>query len=221
MRRVLRSLQRWAYIVPLRLRSLFRRGDVERDLDEEIRFHLEQQVDDLVATGMEALEARRIVVRRFGGVDLAKDECRDARRVAMIETVLQDIRYAARVFRRNPGFTAVAVLTLALGSGANTAVFSLVDGVLLSRLPYPDPERLVSVTGTYPNGGFAAMREQVRTIDAAAYAEGHAFTLTGEGEPVRLSGTLVSAGLMETLGAKPELVDGFGQAKTSPDGIAT
>ena len=205
MRRLLRAVDRWRYTVPLRVRSLLRRADVERDLDDEIGFHLDRQVDDLVATGVDALEARRIVVRRFGGVDLAKEECRDARRVAMIETVSQDVRYAARVFRRNPGFTAVAVLTLALGSGANTAVFSLVDGVLLSRLPYPAPDRLVSVTGTYPNGGFAAMHEQVRTFDAAAYAEGHAFTLTGEGEPARLSGTLVSAGLIETLGARPEI----------------
>jgi putative ABC transport system permease protein len=205
MRSLMRTLHRWRYTVPLRLRSLLRRDEVERDLDDEIHFHLDQQVHELVAAGVDPLEARRIVVRRFGAVDLAKEECRDARRVAVIETLVQDIRYAARVFRRNPGFTVVAVVTLALGSGANTAVFSLVDGVLLSRLPYPDPDRLVSITGTYPNGGFAAMREQVRTFDAAAYAEGHAFTLTGVGEPVRLSATRISAGLIETLGVKPEL----------------
>src|SRR6185437_12475490 len=98
MPRLMRAVVRWRYTVPLRLRSLLRRADVEQDLDDEIGFHLDRQVDDLIASGVDPLEARRIVVRRFGGVDLAKEECRDARRVAMIETVSQDVRYAARVF---------------------------------------------------------------------------------------------------------------------------
>jgi len=120
-------------------------------------------------------------------------------------SLLQDIRYALRQLRKSPGFTVVAVLTLALGIGANTAIFSLVDGILLVPLPYSKPEQLVSVTGTYPRGGFVAMRQQVHTMDVATYAEGHEFNLTGLGEPVRLTGSLVSAELFTVLGSRPEL----------------
>jgi putative ABC transport system permease protein len=119
--------------------------------------------------------------------------------------VLQDARYALRQLRKSPGFTLVAVLTLALGIGGNTAVFSLVDGILLLPLPYSKPNQLVSVTGSYPAGALVAMREQLHTMDVGAYAEGHDFNLTGLGEPVRLTGTLVSAELLSVLGARPEL----------------
>ena len=122
-----------------------------------------------------------------------------------METLWQDIRYGMRTLLRNPGFTAVAVLTLALGIGANTAIFSLVDGILLRPLPFSKPSELVSVTGTYPKGGFVAMREQVKSLDVASYFEGHEFNLTGQGEPVRLTGTLVSAEFFLVLGARPEL----------------
>jgi predicted permease len=122
-----------------------------------------------------------------------------------MEKVLQDIRYGLRMLWKAPGFTAIAVLTLALGIGANTAIFSLVNGILLVPLPYSKPEQLVSVTGSYPNGALVAMHEQVHTIDVGAYAEGHDFNLTGMGEPVRLTGTLVSAQLLSILGTRPEL----------------
>ena len=119
--------------------------------------------------------------------------------------LIQNLRYGSRLLRKSPGFTAVAVLTLALGIGGNTAVFSLVDGILLRALPYQHPEQLVSVTGTYPRGAFVAMREQMRTMDVATYSEGHDFNLTGMGEPVRLAGTPVSAELFSILGVKPQL----------------
>src|SRR5262245_47732544 len=126
--------------------------------------------------------------------------------MSMIDTLRQDVRYAGRTLRRNPGFATVAVLTLALAIGANTAVFSLVDGIMLSRLPYAPPEQLISLKGaTYPNGGFAALREEVRSLEAAAYTEGHSFTLTGGGEPIRLSGSRVSAELFSILGVRPAL----------------
>src|SRR4029450_5626756 len=158
---------------------------------------------------MDRTEAWRTVRRNFGGVDLAKDRCRDARGVQLIDTLRQDVRYAGRTLRRNLGFAAIAVLTLALGIGANTAVFSLVDGILLSRLPYASADQLVSIKGaTYPNGAFAAMRDEVRSLDVAAYAEGHSFTLTGGGEPVRLTGTRVSAELFSILGVRPALGGG-------------
>src|SRR5580658_5131158 len=123
--------------------------------------------------------------------------------------LIQDLRYALRQLRKSPGFTAVAVITLALGIGANTAIFSLVNGILLVSLPYSRPAELVSVTGTdqatYPKGAFVAMREQIHTMDVAAYAEGHEFNLTRFGEPVRLTGTEVSAELLSVLGTQPEL----------------
>jgi predicted permease len=122
-----------------------------------------------------------------------------------METLLQDIRFGFRMLLKSPGFTAVAVITLALGVGANTAMFSLVNGILLRPLPYSHPEQLVGVVGTYPRGAFAALRQQARTMDVATYAEGHEFNLTGSGEPVRLTATLVSAELFSVLGVKPEL----------------
>jgi putative ABC transport system permease protein len=122
----------------------------------------------------------------------------------LMQTVWQDVHYGLRVLAKNPGFTAIAVLTLALGIGANTAIFSLVHGILLQPLPYPSPEQLVSVTGSYPRGAFVAMRGQVRTLEVATYAEGHEFNLTGQGEPVRLAGAFVSAELFSLLNALPE-----------------
>lgn len=122
-----------------------------------------------------------------------------------MEALWQDVRYGMRMLLKSPAFTAVAVLTLALGIGANTAIFSLVDGILLRPLPFSKPSELVSVTGTYPKGGFVAMREQVKSLDVASYFEGHEFNLTGQGEPVRLTGTLVSAEFFLVLGARPEL----------------
>src|SRR6266478_1071598 len=121
-----------------------------------------------------------------------------------MQTLWQDIRYSVRMLAKNPGFSAVAILTLALGIGANTSIFSLVDGILLQPLPYSDPKQLVSVTGSYPRGAFVAMRAQVHTLDVATYAEGHEFNLTGLGEPARLAGTFVSAELFSVLGARPE-----------------
>jgi predicted permease len=126
-----------------------------------------------------------------------------------MEMLWQDVRYGLRMLVKNPGFTAVAVLTLALGIGANTAIFSLVDGILLRPLPFSKPNDLVSVTGTFPKGGFVAMREQVKSLDVASYFEGHEFNLTGQGEPARLTGTLVSAEFFLVLGARPELGRAF------------
>jgi len=197
------NVERWLRSLPLRWRSLARRSQVEQDLDDEIAYHLERQVEELVAQGVARDEAWRSVRRDFR-VERIKEECRDVRAGQVLERVWQDARYAARTLRRAPGFTLVATLTLALGIGATTAVYSLIDVVLFSRLPYPGPDRLVSVTGTYPNGAFAAMRREIRTLDVGAYADGYAFTLTGYGTPVRLSGARVSAELFSILGVAPQ-----------------
>ena len=121
-----------------------------------------------------------------------------------MSTFLQEIRFGLRVLRNNPGFTTVALLTLALGIGANSAIFSLVSGILFRPLPYAQPDQLVSIKASYPRGAFVAMRAEVRTMDVATYAEGHEFNLTGVGEPVRLTATQVSAEFFSVLGAAPE-----------------
>jgi predicted permease len=187
------------------LRATLHRKDMESQMDVELRFHVQSYADDLMRSGVPREQAFRRARLDFGAIDRAKEECREARGISLGETLLQDIGYGARILRKNLGFTAVAVLTLALGIGANTAIFSLVNGILLVGLPYPRPEQLVSVTGTYPRGAVVAIREQIRSLDIAAYAEGHEFNLTGSGEAVRLSGTPVSAEFFSILGAPAQL----------------
>ncbi len=185
--------------------SFWRRKIREAELDEEVRGHLEMAAQERVERGATVKEAERAARREFGNVALVNEVTQDQWGWRWMEDLVEDARYGLRRMRRSAGFTAIAVLTLALGIGANTAIFSLVNGILLVSLPYPNPERLVSVTGTYPKGAFVAMREQVRTMDVAAYAEGHDFNLSSAGEPVRLTGTLVSAELFSILDARPAL----------------
>jgi predicted permease len=136
---------RWLDQIPLRLRSLFRKERVEQEMDDELRFHLERQIEENLKAGMSLEEARYAALRKFGGVEQVKEECRDAWGVRFIESLLQDVRFALRQLRRNPGFTAVAVLTLALGIGANTAIFTLVHAVMLKSLPVGNPNQLYRV----------------------------------------------------------------------------
>jgi predicted permease len=184
---------------------LLGKSRAETQLDSELRFHLEQQIADYTAAGMAPEEARRRARIEFGGLDQVKEEVHAAERGHFLATLLEDVRYGLRMLRKDAVFTAIAVLTLALGIGANTAIFSLVNGVLLLPLPFRDPSRLVGIANaTYPKGGFAAMREQIHTMDVAAYSEGHQFNLTGMGEPLRLNGTLVSSNFFSLLGAQAQ-----------------
>lgn len=140
---------RWYYKLPLRLRSLFRKGKAELDLSDELQFHLQNQIDEFVAQGMNPQEARRAALQSLGGVEQVKEECREMRGANLIENFLQDVRFGFRMLRRSPGFTVLTVLCLTLGIGANAAVFSWIEGILFR--PYPlvsHQERLVALSGT-------------------------------------------------------------------------
>jgi putative ABC transport system permease protein len=140
---------RWYYKLPLRLRSLFLKDKAELDLSDELQFHLQNQIDEFVAQGMNPQEARRTALQSFGGVEQVKEECREMRPTNLIENFLQDIRFGFRMLRRSPGFTVLAILCLTLGIGANAPVFSWVEGILFR--PYPlvsHQERLVALAGT-------------------------------------------------------------------------
>ncbi|HEY2342286.1 MAG TPA: ABC transporter permease, partial [Chthoniobacteraceae bacterium] len=185
------------------------RARTDRELDAELRFHIETHADDLVRQGIPRDEALRQARIAFGGVDRAKEECRDAIGVSFIESVVQDVRFGLRTQRKNPGFAAVAVLTLALGIGANGAIFSVVNSVLLNPLGYRDPDRLVTVLhyGNYPisPANYLDYRDQSSSYDFLGAAEYWSPNLTGVDSPEHLLGLRVTQNTLPLLGVQPAL----------------
>ena len=211
-----------------RLRALGKRGKLESDLDEELQFHVEMKTRENVEAGMPPGEARKAALRQFGNLARTKEIAREAWTFPRLESVLQDIRYGLRQLRRNPGFTAVVVITLALGIGATTAIYSVVHTVWLQPLPYRAPDRVVRVwetnsrlnigkfSASVPN--FVSWRERSRSFESLTAIMGTNANLTGHGEPERVLGAAVTVGFFGTLGIRPLLGRSFAAGEDAPGG---
>src|ERR1700733_14470422 len=191
--------QHWLYTIPLRIRSLFKRSAADSELDDELQFHLDQKTREFISTGLSEREARYAALREFRGVEQSKEACRDQRKVNWIYDLAQDLRFGARMLRKNRGFAVTAILALALGIGANTAIFSATYGILLKQLPYPDASQLIefravpSGPDSFPTKYLSdpEIDEIGKECSAVALSSGYSpvlFTLTGIGEPESLSG---------------------------------
>jgi putative ABC transport system permease protein len=199
----------------VRLRALVRRAEMDRELDEEVRFHLEREIEENVRRGMTPEEARRAAMMSFGGVEGVKEECRDVRGLRLVEDLSQDVRYGARVLLKNPGFTLVSVLTLALGIGASTAIFSVVNALLLRALPYRNADRVVIVweenrprekhMNTVSPANFLDWKDQAQSFDEMAAFYDTRVNLTNAGEPEEIPAQVSTGNLFALLGVGPVL----------------
>ena len=210
----------------LRLRTMLRARQVDQELDEELQYHIERQVQLNITAGMSPEDARYAALREFGGLEQRKEECRDARGMVLVDSVLQDIRYSLRSLRRAPGFTAVAVLSLALGIGANTTVFTVFNAVLLRPLPYPQPERIVVLreqavrqTGTvlvHPLN-FLEWRNRTQSFEAIALMQTIPRNATGaDGLAEQVVEAQITSELFRVFGIAPFLGRAFTQEETRP-----
>jgi putative ABC transport system permease protein len=208
-----------------RLASLFRRARYERELDVELRFHVDMLTEQNVRAGMPCAAARDAALRAFGAVDRVKEDVRETWLSRLAETMAQDVRYGARSLRRNPGFALVVLLTMALGIGANTAIFSVVYGVLLKPLPYEDADRLVVLHQQRPRAGVQDMRfsykeiqdyRTARSLEDVVELHDMWFILLGQPEPQRVATSVVSANFFDVLGVQPLYGRTFQQADDKP-----
>ena len=210
-----------------RLQAMFRRRALDERIDEELRFHVEMQTEENISRGMSPAEARRQALLTSGGLEQTKESHRDVRGLQFLESVLQDLRFAVRSFRRSPGSTAAAVATLALGLGVGTAVFSVVNALLFKPLQYKDPDRLVMVCSVNhqlgvdaeqarmlgPSGGSMSTPEmedlkKSEIFESMVAFGGGNFTEVHP-EPQRIGASGVSPGFFETTGIQPFLGRGF------------
>jgi len=211
------------------LRTILQRARMESEMDAELRFHMEARAEDLIRGGVPCEVALRRARLEFGGVESAKEECREARGAGFIESLLQDIRFGSRMLRKSPGFTAVAVLTLALGIGASAAVFSLVNAILLRPLPYPESSRIVLPELVSPPGvnlgseyfpwgqlQFRMLTRDANPFQTVAAFQNDSFNLTGSGEPSFLDGFRASQEFFSTLGVAPALGRSFTTDEDQP-----
>ncbi len=206
------------------LHSLFHKSKLDKEMEEEMRQHVELRTKANIETGMDPTAARSAALREFVWEESIKEDCRDQRGVRWMENLFQDIRYGARQLRKNPGFTTVAVLTLALGIGANTAIFSVVNALLLRPLPFREPQNLVWIANAIP-GSSGLSGETTRVSNYQDWIlQNHSFeslgayfaffdyigsTLTSDGEPARVQTVGISRNFLDTLGVQPQLGRGF------------
>ena len=216
-------LGRYIDIFKLRIRSTFRKQSVDRELSKELQYHLDELIAENIRAGMSASEARYAAGRSMGGLAQIQENCRDLRGMSFLDHLLQDLRYSLRVLRRSPIFTSVAILSLALGIGANTLMFSVVQSILLRPLPYKQPAELYAVTlipSQGPNGSrpivltpdFAEWREESHAFTGFAAWNNADYTLTGLREPQHLIAALVNADFFRVLGIDLALGYGFSLA---------
>jgi hypothetical protein len=202
----MRRLRAWC----LRFAALFHKERRDRELTEELESHLQMHIEDNLRAGMNPAEARRQALIKLGGIEEAKEQYREQRGIPALETLLQDLRFGLRMLRKSPGFTIVALLTLALGIGANTAIFSVVNTVLLQPLPYPQPDRIVQLMRSFPAGNFPNIsvpkfmvwRNQTQVFqDIAASGRYMGANLTSGDPPEPVTVVPVSARYFAVLGA--------------------
>ena len=218
----MRALRAWI----MRLGGFLHGKRKDQELDDEIESHLQMHIEDNLRLGMTPEEARRQAMIRLGGIDSTKEAYRDQRSLPLLETLWQDLRYGARMLRKNPGFTTVAVLTLGLGIGATTAIFSLINGVLLEPLPYELPGQLVHLwemrqdgrSGDVSPGAFMDWRDHGASFQGVSSLRNAAVNLTGTGQPERISGLRVSANFLSVLRERMHLGRGFLPGEERPGG---
>ncbi|HEY0701335.1 MAG TPA: ABC transporter permease [Candidatus Acidoferrales bacterium] len=189
----------------LRFAGVFNKNRDDRDLAEEFESHLQLHIDDNLQSGMSPAEARRQALLKFGGVESAKEAYRDRRGLPFLEIAVQDFRFAFRSLRKNSGFAAVAVLTLALGIGANTAIFTVVNSVLLRPLPYAAPENLLTLNFNQSLPDLEDIRARARSFDSIGANATQSLDYTGGSDPIQIHAILSDAQLFTTLGARPLL----------------
>src|SRR5580658_3006363 len=201
----------WMRILISRCNALFGARKLDADLDDELLAHIDLAAEENQKRGLSRDEARQAALREFGGVTQVKERYRTERGFGWLDTLAQDLRFAVRMLGKNPGFTSVAILTLALGIGGNTAIFSIVNGVLLNPLPFPQPDRLVALHESKPNfengsvsyPNFIDWRNENRTFSSMGLSRRWAFSLTGRGDAEQVNANFISAGYFDVLGIHP------------------
>lgn len=225
------DIPRWCYRLSMRVRSLLRGAALDRDLDEELQFHLEQRVEANLAQGLSPEAARRNALLAIGGVEQRKEECRDVRRVRWVGDLTQDLRYAFRTLRLRPAFATASILTLSLGIGTTVAMFAVIDGVLLRPLPFPEPDRLLlaslSPRGVYMRGPamadrtYLAFRERTRAFQHLAAFTNYNGNLIGAADPAVITVGHVTTEFFDALGVPAAMGRTFGAGDGQEGGEQT
>src|SRR5271154_5133206 len=188
------------------LKRIFHRSNLYRDLAEEMREHLDEKTEQFVREGMSREEAEHAARRAFGNATLIEERGREAWQWPRLESLMADARFALRQLRRSPGFALTAILTLALGIGANTAIFTLIDSIMLRPLPYPQQERLVSISGYFPKGWIRAWQQNSQSFASiTAYSPDAESNVAGNDGSERVFGSAVTVNALDTLGVHTSL----------------